>query len=170
MTNGTAFKGTPVELAGSLPAIGAKAPDFRLVDDKLGEVTLATHAGKVRVLTINPSVDTSVCATTTRRFNQRATEVEGTVVYAISADLPFALKRFCGAEGLENVVALSSFRDHGFGERWGVGMTSGPLAGLLARAVIVIDGQNVVRAVQLVPEIATEPDYDAALAAARSAR
>ena len=170
MTHTTMFKGSAVELAGSLPAVGAKAPDFRLIDDKLGEVTLATHAGKVRVLTINPSADTSVCATTTRQFNQKATEVPGTVVYAVSADLPFALKRFCAAEGLANVVPLSTFRDHGFGERWGLEMTSGPLAGLLARAVIVIDGANVVRAVQLVPEIATEPDYAAALAAAASAR
>lgn len=163
------FKGNPVALAGSLPAVGTPAPEMHLFDPKLGEVTLATHAGKVRVLTVNPSVDTSVCATTTRSFNQRAAGLEGTLVYAVSADLPFALRRFCAAEGIASVIALSTYRDHGFGERWGLEMTSGGLAGLLARAVLVLDGAGVVRYVQLVPDVVNEPDYDAALAAAKSA-
>jgi thioredoxin-dependent peroxiredoxin len=161
------FKGTPVRLAGELPAVGAKAPDFTLYDAKLAESTLATYAGKTKILTINPSVDTSVCATTTRKFNEKAAALPGTVVLAISADLPFALRRFCAAEGIENVVALSTYRDPGFGARWGVRMEDGALASLLARAVIVIDGSNVVKHVELVPEIASEPDYDRALAAAR---
>lgn len=163
------FKGHPVSLEGQLPALGAKAPDFRLIDSKLGEVTPDTHAGKVRILTINPSLDTSVCAATARAFNQKASSVPGTIVYAVSADLPFALRRFCAAEGIESVLALSTFRDRGFGQRWGLEMTSASLAGLLARAVIVIDGAAIVRHVQLVPEIAAEPDYDSALAAVKSA-
>lgn len=168
MTATITFKGAPVALVGELPKIGASAPDFQLVDTKLQTVSLASFAGKTKILTINPSVDTSVCATTTRAFNQRAAEVPGTVVLAISADLPFALKRFCGAEGIEAVSPLSTFRDTGFGARYGLRMADGPLADLLARAVLVIDGSGIVRHVELVPEIAQEPDYEAALAAARA--
>ncbi len=165
----TTFKGAPIALDGELPSFGAEAPDFRLVDQKLQEVSLATHAGKVKVLTINPSVDTSVCAKTTRTFNEQASSIPNAIVLAISADLPFALRRFCAAEGLEAVIGLSTFRDPAFGKAYGVAMKDGPMAGLPARAVLVIDGAGVVRYTQLVPEIASEPDYEAALAAARAA-
>ncbi len=160
------FKGATVALGGELPRVGAKAPDFRLVDPKLQEVSLSAYAGKIKIVTINPSVDTSVCAKTTRTFNEKGAAITGAVVLAVSADLPFALRRFCAAEGLEGVTALSTFRDADFGVSYGVAMKDGPMAGLLARAVLVIDGTDVVRYAELVAEIVNEPDYDAALAAA----
>jgi thiol peroxidase len=161
------FKGAPVRLSGSLPEVGSKAPGYDLYDPKLAAVTPATHSGKTKILTLNPSIDTGVCAKTTKTFNEKASSVPNAVVLAVSADLPFALRRWCGAEGVENVVALSTYRDPGFGERWGLRMEEGALASLLARAVIVIDGQDVVRYVELVPEITQEPDYEKALAAAK---
>jgi thiol peroxidase len=161
------FKGAKVGLEGDLVRVGMQAPDFRLVDPKLDEHTLASFAGKTKILTINPSIDTGVCATTTRRFNERAAELPEVVVLAISADLPFALKRFCAAEGIDRVHALSSFRDPEMGVRYGLRMQQGPLTGLFARAVIVIDPSDVIRYIELVAEVSAEPDYDAALAAAR---
>lgn len=160
------FKGQPVSTNAALPAVGEVAKDFVLVDGSLAEKRLADFAGKTRILTVNPSYDTGVCMATARGFNQRAASVPGAVVLLVSADLPFAQKRFCTAEGLDGVVALSSFRGS-FGDDYGLRMVDGPLRGLLARAVIVIGPDDVVKYVQLVPEVVQEPDYEAALAAAR---
>lgn len=158
------FKGTAVHTNGELPKVGDAAPDFRLVDNGLGERTLADYAGKKKVLTINPSYDTGVCQATARAFNQKASDGDGAVVLLISADLPFAQKRFCGAEGLDKVVPLSSFRSS-FAEDYGLKLVDGPLAGLTARAVIVLDEDNRVLHSELVDDIVNEPNYDAALAA-----
>lgn len=160
------FKGNPVKTNGELPKVGDKAKDFVLVDNALGEKTLADFAGKTKILTINPSYDTAVCQASARSFNSKAAGLANTVVLVISADLPFAQKRFCTAEGIDGVVALSSFRSS-FAKDYGLEMVDGPLRGLTARAVLVLDGENVVKHVELVPEIAQEPAYDAALAAAR---
>jgi thioredoxin-dependent peroxiredoxin len=160
----TAFKGTSVNTVGALPAPGQKAPDFQLVGADLTTVTLATFAGKKKVLTINPSYDTGVCQAAARAFNQRIAARGDAVVCLISADLPFAQKRFCEAEGLSNVVPLSSFRSS-FGQDYGVTLADSVLQGLTARAVIVLDESNTVKYVELVSEITTEPNYDAALAA-----
>ena len=157
------FKGSPIDVAGSFPAKGQTAPDFKLVGKDLKDVSLAEYAQRRKVLNIVPSLDTSVCATSTRKFNQKAGGLQNTVVLVISADLPFASSRFCAADGLENVVTLSTMRDAGFGRSYGVDITSGPLAGLCARGVVVLDEQNRVLHSELVPEIAQEPDYDAAL-------
>ncbi|HIJ63130.1 MAG TPA: thiol peroxidase [Rhodospirillaceae bacterium] len=161
------LKGNPINTVGDLPAVGAKAPDFRLVKTDLSEVTLADLAGKKVVLNIFPSVDTPTCATSVRRFNAALDKLEGVTVLCVSADLPFAHGRFCGAEGLTKVMSVSSFRDQGFGQRWGVTIADGPIAGLFSRAVVVIDGQGKVVYTQQVAEIANEPDYDAALKAAQ---
>ena len=161
----TNFKGNPINTVSDLPAVGAAAPDFKLVDLGLAEVSLASYPGR-RVLNIFPSVDTPVCATSVRTFNREAGSIDGVTVLNISADLPFAHKRFCGAEGLEGVVSLSTFRGS-FLEDYGVRMADGPLAGLAARAVIVVDDAGKVIYTELVPEIAQEPNYEAALAAAR---
>jgi thiol peroxidase len=158
------FKGNPVSTNGELPAVGSTAPDFALVAADLSEKTLADFAGKTKILTINPSYDTGVCQATARAFNQKAAGKDGAVVLAISADLPFAQKRFCGAEGIEGVVTLSTFRSSFSGD-YGLTMEGGPLKGLTARAVLVIDGDNKVVYSELVPEIVQEPNYDAALAA-----
>ncbi|MCA9532716.1 MAG: thiol peroxidase [Myxococcales bacterium] len=158
------FKGNSISTNGELPAVGSNAPDFTLVAADLSEKTLADFAGKTKILTINPSYDTGVCQATARAFNQKAAGKDGAVVLAISADLPFAQKRFCGAEGIEGVVTLSSFRSS-FSDDYGLTMTGGPLKGLTARAVLVIDGDNKVVYSELVPEIVQEPNYDAALAA-----
>lgn len=158
------FKGNPVHTNGALPQVGGKAPDFALVDGTLGEKKLADFAGKKKILTINPSYDTGVCQAAARSFHAKAGKREDAVVLVISADLPFAQKRFCTAEGLDGVVALSSFRS-GFAKDYGLEMVDGPLRGLTARAVLVVDENDVVRHVELVPEIAQEPNYDAALAA-----
>jgi thioredoxin-dependent peroxiredoxin len=158
------LKGNPVSTAGEIPAVGAQAPDFRLTRTDLGDVTLADYSGKNVVLSVFPSVDTPTCAASVRKFNAEASTLANTVVLCASADLPFAHKRFCGAEGLENVVSASDMRDKDFGNRYGLTITSGPLAGLLARAVIVIGADGVVKHSQLVAEIAEEPDYAAAIA------
>jgi thiol peroxidase len=161
----THFKGAPVSTSGALPVVGSKLPDFALVRADLGTATLADYAGKKLVLNIFPSIDTGICAMSVRAFNAKAGGLENTVVLCISKDLPFAAKRFCGAEGLDKVVTASTFRDDGFEKAYGLRLVGSPLAGLLARAVIVADADGVVRHVELVNEITTEPDYDAALAA-----
>lgn len=160
----TAFKGNPVQTVGNLPGVGAVAPTFDLVGTDLSPVTSASLQGKRIVLNIFPSIDTGVCATSVRRFNELAAGLDNTVVVCASMDLPFALGRFCGAEGIENVVAASGFRSS-FGADYGVTMVDGPLAGLLARSVVVINADGTVAHEELVSEITQEPDYDAAIAA-----
>jgi len=157
------FQGNPVAVSGAIPAPGASAQPFTLVAKDLSDVTLAQYAGKRKVLNIFPSIDTGVCAASVRKFNQLATEMENTVVLCISADLPFAHSRFCGAEGLSNVVTLSTLRNPEFSQNYGVGIAEGALKGLTARAVIVIDESDKIIFSQLVNEITTEPDYAAAL-------
>lgn len=163
MSTQVTLKGNPVHTNGSIPATGAQAPDFELVGTDLGPVKLADFAGKRLVLNIFPSVDTPTCQASVRMFNKRASELENAAVLCVSADLPFALKRFCGAEGLENVTNGSTFRSS-FLSDYGLQLTDGPLRGLAARAVVVLDGAGKVLHGQVVPEIANEPDYDAALA------
>ncbi len=157
----TAFQGSPVHTSGDLPAPGSTAPEFSLTGANLADVT--RPAGRV-VLNIFPSIDTGVCATSVRTFKQFAAGLEDTTVVFVSSDLPFALGRFCGAEGIDNVVTGSTFRSS-FGADYGVTMTDGVLAGLLARSVVVLDADGKVLHTELVPEITQEPDYDAALAA-----
>lgn len=157
--------GNPVQVAGKLPLPGERAPDFSLVNKDLADVNLASLGEKKKVLNIFPSVDTPTCATSVRKFNQKASSLPNTVVLCISADLPFAQARFCGAEGLDNVISLSTMRGRGFLENYGVAFETGPLVGIAARAVIVLDEQNRVLHSQLVPEVSEEPDYEAALAA-----
>lgn len=159
------LKGNPVQTSGELPAKGARAPDFTLTGADLKDVSLAAFAGRRKVLNIVPSLDTAVCATSTRYFNSKAGSLPNAVVLVVSADLPFAAKRFCTTEGLENVVTLSLMRSKKFAEDYGVLLKDGPLAGLAARAVVVLDEQDRVVYTQLVPEITQEPDYDAALRA-----
>ncbi len=159
------FKGNPIETNGALPSVGSKAPAFKLTKTDLSDVGLEAFAGKKKILTINPSLDTGVCQATVRNFNKKAATRGDAVVLSISSDLPFAAKRFCTSEGIDGVVPLSVMRSRAFAKDWGVLMTSGPLAGLVARAVVVLDGHDVVKYVELVPEIAQEPNYDAALAA-----
>ncbi|MEA3275290.1 MAG: thiol peroxidase [Pseudomonadota bacterium] len=161
----TALQGNPVNLAADLPAVGTKAPDFKLVDKDLNDVTLATYGGKKKLLNIVPSLDTDVCATSTRKFNEAMAGKSDAVALVISADLPFASGRFCGAEGIENVLPLSMMRSRNFGKDYGVLIQDGPLAGITARAVVVLDADDTVLYTQLVPEITQEPDYDSALAA-----
>lgn len=157
--------GNPIEVSGSFPAKGSQIANFTLVANDLSEVSLADFAGKRKVLNIFPSIDTGICATSVRTFNQEAAELANSVVLCISADLPFAQARFCGAEGIEQVKTLSTFRAKGVAEALGVAISTGPLAGLTARAVIVLDEQNQVLHAELVPEIKQEPNYAAALAA-----
>jgi thiol peroxidase len=159
------LQGNQIHTSGELPAVGASAPDFHLVDGKLNDVSLANYAGKKKLLNIVPSLDTPTCATSTRKFNERAGDRTDAVVLVISADLPFAQGRFCGAEGIDNVIPLSMMRSRNFAKDYGVLITDGPLAGITARAVVVMDENDKVVYTQLVPEIADEPDYDAALAA-----
>ena len=161
------LKGNPINTNGELPAVGATAPDFKLVAADLKDLSLADFAGRKKLLNIVPSLDTAVCALSTRIFNEHAKAHPDTVILVISADLPFAQKRFCGNEGLENVVTLSMMRSRKFAKDYGVLLENGPLAGMTARAVLVLDEQNVVRHAELVPEIAQEPDYAAALAVLR---
>jgi len=156
--------GNPVHTSGELPAVGAPAPDYSLVGADLGEYHAAEFAGKNVILNIFPSIDTPTCATSVRQFNERAAGMDETVVLCVSADLPFAMGRFCGAEGIDNVKVGSTFRSD-FGQQYGVTMTDGKLAGVLARAVVVVGPDGMVKYNELVPEIAQEPDYDAALAA-----
>jgi thiol peroxidase len=159
------FKGNPIEVGGVFPGRGKSVPDFKLVNKDLEDVSLSEFAGKRKVLNIVPSLDTSVCATSARKFNEKAGSLGNTVVLVVSADLPFASSRFCAAEGLKNVVTLSTLRDPDFRRGYGVEITSGPLAGLCARGVVVLDEKNRVLHSELVPEIAQEPNYDEALAA-----
>lgn len=159
------LKGNPIDTIGDLPAIGSKAPPFTLVRTDLAEIHLRDFAGKRVILNIFPSVDTPTCAMSVRRFNEKAAASRNTVVVCVSADLPFAMSRFCGAEGIHNVVTGSVFRSPEFGRDYGVLITTGPLAGLLSRAVVVIDEDGNVAYTQQVGEIADEPDYEAALAA-----
>ena len=159
----TALGGNPVHTVGDLPTVGAPSPSFTLTKGDLSEVGAADYAGRRVILNIFPSIDTPTCATSVRKFNEYASGLDNTVVLCVSADLPFAQGRFCGAEGLSNVVTASSFRSD-FGDAYGVELADGKLAGLLARAVVVLDEAGNVVHSQLVPEIAQEPDYDAALA------
>lgn len=154
-----------VNTNGSLPATGSSAPDFQLSSNDLQNKSLKDYAGRNLVLNIFPSIDTRVCAMSVREFNKRAAELPDTTVLCISKDLPFAFKRFCGAEGITNVETLSDFRDRSFAKNYGVEMTDGGMAGLMARAVVVIDKQGKVKYTELVPVIGQEPDYDAALKA-----
>ncbi|TJY61050.1 thiol peroxidase [Sinimarinibacterium sp. CAU 1509] len=159
------LRGNPVQTNGELPAVGADVPGFRLVGADLKDVSLHDFDGKRKVLNIFPSIDTPTCATSVRQFNQRASQMNNAMVLCISADLPFAQQRFCGAEGLSNVVMLSLMRGRRFAEDYGVLIETGPLAGLTARAVVVLDENDKVIYRELVPEIGAEPDYDAALGA-----
>lgn len=159
------LKGNPCETSGELPASGTKAPAFKLTKTDLSEISSSDLSGSRVVLNIFPSIDTPVCAASVRRFNESAAGLDGTQVLCVSADLPFAHARFCGAEGITNVESVSDFRTRHFAKDYGVLITDGPLQGVMARAVVVLDGDGNVLHSELVPEIAQEPDYDAALAA-----
>ncbi len=159
------FKGDPVNTNGSLPAVGTQAPEFSLVDTSLGTVSLADFAGKKVVINIFPSVDTGVCALQLKTFSQKAAGLDDVVMLFVSLDLPFALGRFCGAEGIDNAVTASDFRSHSFAKNYGIEMVDGPLSSLYARATLVLDASHTITHAELVPEIAQEPDYDAAMAA-----
>ncbi|MGR9115501.1 MAG: thiol peroxidase [Gammaproteobacteria bacterium] len=158
------FQGKPIHTSGELPAIGSHAPDFRLVNGKLAEVTLGTYSGAKRLLNIVPSLDTPTCAASARKFNQKAANLENCVVLVISADLPFAQARFCQIEGIKNIVPLSTFRSD-FAQDYGVELTDSVLVGLTARAIVVIDEKDRVVYTELVEELVDEPDYESALAA-----
>ena len=159
------LKGNPLHTSGEPPKPGAKAPDFALVKADLSPTSLRDYAGKTLVLNIFPSVDTPTCATSVRQLNARASKHPTAVVLCVSRDLPFAFKRFCAAEGLDRVVTASDFRDGSFGKAYGLILVDGPLAGLLARAVVVVGPDGTVRPTELVGEIANEPNYEQALAA-----
>lgn len=164
------FKGDPVSLKGDLPAVGEMAPNFTIVKNDLGELTLNEFRGQNVVLNIFPSLDTSVCASSVRRFNEEAGGLDNTTVVCVSADLPFAQARFCGAEGLDRVVTASTFRDSGdFGSKYGVSITDSPLKGLLTRAIVVVDTGGKVVYNELVSEITDEPDYATAIKAVKGA-
>lgn len=158
------LQGNSVETVGELPAVGNQAPAFELVKTDLSSVSLSDFAGKNLIINIFPSVDTDTCATSVRKFNERATQLDNTSVLCVSADLPFALARFCGAEGIDNVESGSAFRST-FGQDYGVTFKTGPLTGLLSRSVVVINAQGEVIYTQQVEETSEEPDYDSALAA-----
>ncbi|MCW1735306.1 thiol peroxidase [Anaerorudis cellulosivorans] len=157
------FKGQPIHTCGELPKVGEEAPDFTLVKSDLSEAKLSDFRGKYVVLNIFPSLDTGVCAASVRRFNKEAAALKNTVVLCISADLPFAAGRFCTTEGIENVITLSTFRNPSFGEQYGLTIVDGPMKGLLARAVIVVNPEGKIVYKELVPEIAQEPDYNSAI-------
>jgi thioredoxin-dependent peroxiredoxin len=157
--------GNPIHTNGELPKVGSKAPDFKLVKNDLSLVSLADYAGSKVVLNVFPSIDTPTCATSVRTFNASASNLNNTKVLCISRDLPFAQKRFCGAEGLENVINLSDFNTGNFGKDYGLEITDSVLSGLHSRAVIVLDENGVVQYAEQVPEIADEPNYESALAA-----
>ena len=158
------FKGNPLHTVGTLPAVGSKAPPFKITAGDLSEQGLEAFAGKKKILNIVPSLDTGICQMSARRFNQEIAKLPNAVALNISADLPFAQKRFCDSEKLTNIHNFSVFRSPAFGKDFGVTITDGPLAGLLSRAVVVVDENNVVTYTEQVPEIAQEPNYDAALA------
>lgn len=162
------LKGNPIHTSGTLPSVGSKAPDFKLTQGNLSDISLKDYAGKKVVLNIFPSIDTGVCATSVRKFNAEAANLPNTVVLCVSADLPFAHNRFCGAEGIKSVVTGSEFKEHKFGDVYGVRITDGPLTGLLARSVVVLDETGTVKYTEQVPEIAQEPNYDAALNAIKN--
>jgi len=159
------LQGSPFNTNGSLPAVGSAAPDFHLVTKDLADVSLGTYAGKKKLISIVPSLDTGVCAASTKIFNERIKGRSDAVALVVSADLPFAQGRFCGAEGIDNVVTLSMMRSRNFAKDYGMLMVDGPLAGITGRAVVVLDANDKVVYTQLVPEITTEPDYDAAIKA-----
>lgn len=161
------LEGNPLEVLGHFPQAGESVHSFMLVDKNLNDISLSQFEGKRKILSIVPSIDTPVCATSTRQFNQEASRLDNVVVLVISADLPFAQARFCGAEGLNNVIMLSTLRGRDFSKDYGVLIKTYPLAGLCARAVIVLDEHDRVIYSELVPEITDEPDYDAALAAVK---
>ena len=162
------LKGNPISTIGDLPVVNLSVPDFSLTKTDLAECTLKDFKGKTVVLNIFPSIDTPVCATSVRRFNEAASSIDNTVVLCISADLPFAHKRFCEGEGLKNVIPLSTFRSPRFGTDYGLTITNGPLSGLLARAIVIVDKNGTVIYTELVPEIAQEPDYTSALSCFQS--
>jgi thiol peroxidase len=159
------FKGNPVNTSGNLPAKGSKAPDFSLVKSDLSSMSLSELKGKKVILNIFPSLDTSVCANTVRRFNQMASEIKNVTVLGISKDLPFVHGRFCSTEGINNLITLSGFRDKEFGDAYGIDYADGPMFGLYARGIVVVDETGTVIYTQLVPEHTQEPDYEAALKA-----
>lgn len=159
------LKGNKIHTNGELPKVGTKAPDFRLTDKDLKDCSLLTWAGKKKLISIVPSLDTPVCALSTKKFNEHARQHPDTVILTVAADLPFAMRRFCGAEGLENVVPLSLMRDRKFAEDYGVLIVDGPMAGITARAIVVLSAEDTVKYVEMVPEIAQEPDYETALRA-----
>ncbi len=162
------FKGNPIHTTGSLPEVGSVAPDFRLIKSDLSAMSLADFKGKRIILNIFPSLDTPVCAMSVRRFNAEAGKLKNTVVLCISRDLPFAQKRFCGAEGLNNVITGSEYQDSSFSDAYKVRITEGLLMGLFSRAIVVIGVSGKVSYTEQVPEIAQEPDYEKALAAVKS--
>lgn len=158
--------GTETNTIGNLPEVGSQAPDFTLVSKEMQEKTLASYHGQKVILNIYPSIDTGVCAMSTKKFNQEASTLDNTRIVCVSKDLPFALKRYCDAEGIDNLDNLTNFRDGGdFGKNYGVEITDGAFKGLNARAVVVIDEEGKVKYTELVPEVGQEPDYDKALAA-----
>ena len=159
------FKGNPINTSGSLPRVGSAAPDFTVIKTDLTPISLSELKGKKTVLNIFPSIDTPVCANSVRRFNVEASKLANTVVLCISKDLPFAQKRFCAAEGLENVIPASEYRDSSFSSAYGVMLVDSPLQGLFSRAIVVVDEKGSVVYTEQVPEIAQEPDYEKALAA-----
>jgi thiol peroxidase len=163
------MRGKPVHTVGSLPAIGSTVSDFRLTKQDLSDLKLADLAGKKVIYNIFPSIDTGTCAMSVRKFNEQAAALDNTVVVCVSADLPFAAKRFCGAEGIEKVITASDLRDKDFGKRWGLTFTDGPLEGLLSRAVVVTDSSGKVVYTEQVDEVIHEPNYEKALAAAKGA-
>jgi thiol peroxidase len=159
------FKGNPVNTSGNLPAKGSKAPDFSLVKSDLSSISLSELKGKKVILNIFPSLDTSVCANTVRKFNLMASEIKNVTVLGISKDLPFAHGRFCSTEGINNLITLSGFRDKEFGKAYGIDYADGPMLGLYARGIVIVDETGTVIYTQLVPEHTQEPDYEAALKA-----
>ncbi|MDF3820425.1 thiol peroxidase [Leptospira sp. 96542] len=163
------LKGNPVPLEGNLPKIGDKAPDFKIAKQDLGDLSLGDLTGKVKILVAVPSLDTSVCAIETKKFNEKAATEKEITTIIVSGDLPFAMKRFCSTEGInsENLITGSQFRDFSFSKNYGTHIAAGPLAGLSARAVFVLDKSDVVRYVELVPEIGNEPNYETILAEAK---
>ncbi|MBS0616596.1 MAG: thiol peroxidase [Spirochaetes bacterium] len=163
------FHGKPVHTSGSLPAVGGKVPDFRLTKQDLSEIKPADLAGKKVIFNIFPSIDTGVCATSVRKFNKDAAGLENAIVLCVSSDLPFAAKRFCGAEGIDKVVTASDLRDREFGKRWGLTLVDGPLEGVMSRAVVVADASGKIVYTEQVDDIVHEPNYEKALAAAKSA-
>jgi thioredoxin-dependent peroxiredoxin len=161
------FKGNPIHTAGSLPKVNSKAPDFTLTKNDLSPVTLGEFKGRKLILNIFPSLDTPVCATSVRKFNEQASNLSNVVVLCVSRDLPFAQSRFCAAEGLKNVIAASEYKDSNFSDAYQVKIVDGPLAGLLSRAVVVVGEDGNVAYTEQVPEIAQEPDYGKALASVK---